>query len=844
MKLARDSALLKISIAVGMSVIPAVMIPGQTAVAAGLTQVDGVLIPQTFSMALREGMSIPLLLHFEKNSGLKDDQRIGHALLLLENNQLKISNITLEENDGGAQLTAAIAKQLDALKNVDFDDKQKIALSDDAWLALDFRQLNLQLVVKESAMGTVFRERSSDIGASSVDAISSTLTYNLGVYDNRSKASEGFTSSYLSLNNVTSLREHHVEVNGSIYGIGSSNQDSTLYKLMYERDFSGRRFAAGMLDSWNLQSLGPVTTINSSKIYGLSYGNRASSTVFDNTQSLTPIVAFFPSAGEVHLSRDGRLLSVQNFAMGNHEVDTGNLPFGIYDVQVEVVVNGQVINRRTQRVNKLYSPVHAAGAPLFWQYWGGMVRMEEWRGDNQRRREAKDAYLLGASAAGNLSRLNWALSGYSLDGTSVAEGRLSIPITETIQVSTQSMGATDSSWSLVTTVSASLPGGFSTIWANEEKTVIGSRLRQNDAHNRAIGGSLNLGAIVPKLGTLSMSYNDDKRNDSHYYNVDYYQSLFTGRYGTLGIRAGVQRYNNGNSGGNTGKYVALDFSLPLGNWFSAGVSNQNGYTTANIAARKEIADGPIRTVGANLSRAISGDTNGDNSFNGGAYARFDTKYSTGTVNVSSSADGYVNTSLTANGSVGWQGRHIAASGRSEGNSGIIINTGLENDGMLTARVDGRVVKLTGDKNYLPLSPYGQYVVELMNNKNSAESFDIVTKRKSNLTLYPGNVAVIEPQIKQMVTVFGRIKAEDGTLLAHANINNHIGRTRTDAKGEFVMDVDKKFPVIDFSYSMNKTCEVALDLSKAQGAVWVGDVVCRGLKSYANRDQTGEMANEG
>ncbi|VTR17039.1 Uncharacterised protein [Serratia fonticola] len=96
----------------------------------------------------------------------------------------------------------------------------------------------------------------------------------------------------------------------------------------------------------------------------------------------------------------------------------------------------------------------------------------------------------------------------------------------------------------------------------------------------------------------------------------------------------------------------------------------------------------------------------------------------------------------------------------------------------------------------------------------------------------------------MVTVFGRIKAEDGTLLANANINNHIGRTRTDEKGEFVMDVDKKFPVIDFTYRHNQSCEVALDLSKAQGAVWVGDVVCRGLKSYAKVSQPGDMSNEG
>lgn len=113
------------------------------------------------------------------------------------------------------------------------------------------------------------------------------------------------------------------------------------------------------------------------------------------------------------------------------------------------------------------------------------------------------------------------------------------------------------------------------------------------------------------------------------------------------------------------------------------------------------------------------------------------------------------------------------------------------------------------------------------------------RSQSHLTLYPGNVAVIEPEVKQMVTVSGRIRAEDGTLLANARINNHIGRTRTDENGEFVMDVDKKYPTIDFRYSGNKTCEVALELNQARGAVWVGDVVCSGLSSWAAVTQTGE-----
>ncbi len=114
-------------------------------------------------------------------------------------------------------------------------------------------------MVKREALGTVLRSRSEDIGQSSVNTLSSNLSYNLGVYNNQLR-NGGNTSSYLSLNNVTALREHHVVLDGSLYGIGSGQQDSELYKAMYERDFAGHRFAGGMLDTWNSQS-GPMTAI-------------------------------------------------------------------------------------------------------------------------------------------------------------------------------------------------------------------------------------------------------------------------------------------------------------------------------------------------------------------------------------------------------------------------------------------------------------------------------------------------------------------------------------------------------------------------------------------------------
>lgn len=69
------------------------------------------------------------------------------------------------------------------------------------------------------------------------------------------------------------------------------------------------------------------------------------------------------------------------------------------------------------------------------------------------------------------------------------------------------------------------------------KTRIGNQLRRSDADNRAIGGTLNLNSLWSKLGTFSISYNDDRRYNSHYYTADYYQSVYSGTFGSLGLRA-------------------------------------------------------------------------------------------------------------------------------------------------------------------------------------------------------------------------------------------------------------------------------------------------------------------
>ncbi len=379
--------------------------PYSLSLAAGRAQqIGGVIIPHAFSLALQDGMSIPLFIHLEGSHDTRNDQRIGTAFIWLDGGTLRVRRITLEENDDSARVSDATREQLTQLADRAFNEVLAIPLTGAAQLHLSLRQLLLQLVVKREALGTVLRSRSEDIGQSSVNTLSSNLGYNLGVYSNQMRSGGNNTSSFLSLNSVSALREHHMMIDGSLYGIGSSHQDNELYKAMYERDFAGHRFAAGMLDTWNLQSLGPMTAISAGKIYGASWGNHASSTVFDNSQSATPVVAFLPAAGEVHLMRDGRLLSVQNFAMGNHEVDTRGLPYGIYDIEVEIIVNGRIVSRHTQRVNKLFSQGRGFGAPLAWQVWGGHFNMDRWSERGKKRFSKKDSWLAGWRVGIRLAR--------------------------------------------------------------------------------------------------------------------------------------------------------------------------------------------------------------------------------------------------------------------------------------------------------------------------------------------------------------------------------------------------------------------------------------------------------
>lgn len=804
-------------------------------------KIGGYVIPPAFVVALEEGMSIPVFLRLDNESQQsQSENKIADAIIIIEQGKIKLVNIHLVDGNKGPQLNKVLIEKIEQQQDTFFNENNGIVIDNDATLKLNISSFNLSLDVDKQAFSPKKRMRQFSLGDSSVNAISAVTNYDLGVFQSQVKNSNNSSSSYFNLDTLFAIAEHHLNINASAYSIGKSNSSVDLYRAMYERDFNGFRFAIGLMSTWNLQSIASLTTLSSSKIYAASIGNNSSSVVVNKQYSLTPIYAFLNSPGEVRIYRQGKLLNIQNFPMGNYEVDTSVLPFGIYDVTIETVVDGKIVTTQNQTINKSFGAMTAGSDKINWEIYGGYVDFDKKnyvRGEDSHSQTPSKSYLLGGSLAKGfpvLSGLNLTMSNYGFDKYLVNETSVNLSVNEYVSVSWQGMIENHGSHRNIGTISVNIPEGYGSIWASKEKTIIKGDLPLYDADSYSYGGTFNFDKIIDRTGSFTISNTRDSRVGSDSINYEYSNTLFSGSYGTIGLRTGVQRYHYDNQNSTNEKYINLDFSLPLTTWISTGISSTNGNIKANIYANKSFEDSVITNAGVSVSKLVRDKNNGESDISTLAYASYDMKYNSGTVTINRPDSDRINGNLTSRGSVAYGGGKITPSGQ-QGKAGVIINSSIQGDGSMVAQVNGQNYPISGKNTFIPLSPYSDYDIQLMNDGKSKDSFDIVSGRSKSVTLYPGNIAIYQPEVRQLVTVFGRLKSPAGEFIKYASIRNHIGRTKTDHNGEFSMDVDVRYPVISLLQEDEKTiCEADLNLEGARGALWLGDVTCDPQEAFAKR----------
>ncbi|QGZ71100.1 TcfC E-set like domain-containing protein [Aeromonas hydrophila] len=785
-------------------------------------RLGNVLIPSSFASALRDGLSVPVQLRYQDTDAGTDtltDDPVGNATLVLKDKSIYLLNMDFSAGKGQGLLNDTLIAKLAVDDDRPFNDEGQLVINDDATIHIDLMAMLLTIEVARSAFSRAKQAVKEDQLAPSVDDLTSVHSYNFG-YSFSNNDTGYFDSNYLQLVSTVSLGADHLLLDGSLYNLGKEGQDGQVYRAMYERDLNDHRMAAGMVSTWDLQTLGMVTALNSGRIYGASYGNQAQSRKRTADQSTTPVQVFMPANGEVRVYRDGRLIALQNLNIGNQNIDSTSFPGGVYSVTVEVYVNGRLTDTSTQRVTKLGSGNQFVGY-WGWQWWGGWMESTS--------EEQINSPLLGTSFSRTVGDLTYSGTSYAFNQAVVAESGIQWQAHEQVNLAVQTMAASDNSWRAGSNISVQ-PIDNVSLWASQEKLSNGSRLSLSESNLYSLGLNLNLGGWLNGLGQLSFNTTHDKEMGSTRSYLDYYQHLYSGRYGNLSMRTSVQSSNDDSFGNRDNKSITLDYSLPLGQLLSLGMSsNEQGQTIANLNYQQQL-EGVVNQTSLNVQRVMNGDEQGSPTLSG--TLGFEHQLIGGTSSLSRNNRGDLNGNLIARGAIATTGEHLAVSSKGEANAGVLIDTGLSGDGQMLAKVNGQDYPLQGEKSFLALHPYQEYEIELLNSKTSMDSYEINTG-KQRYTLFPGNVATLDARnnIKEMVTVFGVIKAEDGSLLTNARLNNHIGSTVTNEAGEFSLDVDKANPMLMF-HRGSDFCEAELNIEDQAGAAWVGVITCKGLPTYA------------
>ncbi|HHR5860535.1 TPA: TcfC E-set like domain-containing protein [Providencia alcalifaciens] len=804
-------------------------------------KISGYIIPPAFANALEEGMSIPVFLQLSDNKEADNKgSKIADATIIIDQGKIKLSHFSLIDSINGPKLNSSLTDKLGNQHDIFFNEENSITIDSNAVLKFNILSFDLSLYVDKSAIVPQKQIRKSVLGNSSVREFTAVANYDLGVFHSQVKNAISSSSSYFSLDSLLAFAEDHFNLNASAYSIGKSNSNFELYRAMYERDYNGLHFAFGLMDTWNLQSIASLTALSSSKIYALSVGNNSSSFVNNSQQSLNPIYVFLNSPGEIRIYRQGKLLNIQNYPMGNFEIDTSMLPYGIYDVTIETIIDGEVVKTQDQTINKSFGAITGEYNKLNWELYGGYADFDKRTYERKNTEQSiapSKSYLAGVSIAYNypiLSGISFKASNYGFDKFLVQEIGINASLNNYVSLSWQKMLENHGSHRDIATVSISLPDGYGSLWASKEKTNIKGELPLHNADNYSYGSTLNLDKIITRGGSFTISNTIDRYAGSDSINYEYANTLFSSSYGSVGLRAGVQRYYYRDQISTNEKFINIDFSLPISAWLSSGISSSNGNIKSNVYANKNFEDSAIKNIGISISKLIRSKNNGDSDFSALGYTSYESKYNSGTLILNRPDNNRINSNFTSKGSLAYTDGVISPSGQ-QGKSGVIINSDIKGDGSMLAKVNGLNYAINDVNTFIPLSPYSDYEIQLMNNGKSQDSFDIISGRNKSLTLYPGNIALFKPKIRQLVTVFGRLKSSDGKYIKYTQVQNHIGRTRTDENGEFSMDVDIRYPVISSILEDKKTvCEADLNLQDARGALWMGEITCIPQLTYSKR----------
>lgn len=623
---------------------------------------------------------------------------------------------------------------------------------------------------------------------STVSNLTAITSYNLNV-----STDSNSSRSNIDLRSVLSKAETNVKMGGYWSSTGH-NQNPSINEISLNKDVNGNHKSIGLLNGY---TLGSSAFGGAANIVGLSNKTSTKTMLNQLNTSDVDIWLTMPQEGRVEVFRDERLVNTQYLPQGLQQLDSTQLPSGVYKVEMKIYQGDTLVSTQSEFVYKMS---HANRDS--YQYWLGYVF------DDNR---LTDELVLGGSYLNSLGH-GWYY------------GLHSILSSET------------------SSIEASLDKG--TVWGSSYSSL---RLQDDGALNSYLGVQYEAGSFSSnffinyqehdeKHATIFSSYGTVRSNNNRTaYSAGYHNNITNNDYR---FNLGVNHYFNidwmnnwqwaadyGHTSVEDELMVSVSIPFNRNARISYFQSNKNSYGQASYSVRPNTDWINYASLTANYARedqVVSGylgfdDTSAKGSIGGSVSNKHNSQAASGFANMS--------------GSVFLPG---GMSGQSK-DAGMLVRIKDEALGDLVAVTGSGTVMLNGTETLIPVSAFNQHTLTI-DNQYHVKSEHKITNGYHRIVSYPGNVAVIDIESYPVVNIVGRLIGDRGQPLQYQHVVNHSDDTYTDDSGVFSLQVDRSQPTLTLD-----VCEYDLSQVITQDAspvVFIGDLTaCDTMSTRLNQTST-------
>ena len=614
-----------------------------------------------------------------------------------------------------------------------------------------------------------------------------------------------------------------------------------VHEMHAQRELEGTFFRAGYFTPSSQGLTRPARTIGlgPDTVLGLMYGSSDSLAVNDLQPSLYPITVTANRQAMVEIYRNGVLINSQQVASGLQTLDTRPLPGGIYEVEVRLIEDGQVISTSAELI---YKPRNWRNPENRWRYNLFAGRESKLLSNWQERddgdltvgtafnfllhprvvlglsaRQVKDQMQLGSS-------VEWTVSDNTSLYTSLSQTKGEGTGMEVQGVHHYQGGSLvlrhQRSWLDTRSSYEVLPDG--------------TQIRQRNTYNgQTSNTSLSLNQRLDSKSSVSAQASHSEgyseglgidlswtRNAQLFGNSADWRVAVFDRPGNVGT---ADRRNRG-----------VDISLRLalgsdGHQVSGSVGSRTSRdggrdANASLTYRRDLKDHVLQSVSATASTDIYG-------IGLASTADFQTDHVNGSMHAQrSSYNGGITGGLNLDSTLAVSGKNVAFSSQATtGEAGMIVDVESDLDDIQLRADDftGTHATLRPGRNFIPVSAYKSGTVSFDFNGTDVPAAAIQPAR-ATYHLNKGGVDYRKVRILKTVTVMGRLLDASGKPLKGHHVINHASRGVSEVDGFFSMELSESSPTLEVRHDSQLLCQFRLDptsLRRENDVLMVGDLRC-------------------